>query len=408
MDRIRHIFLLLLLGVLVVSHAEDNQARKRNRMVSIFNIVKFKNDPCEANDDKSGTCYTEDECADRKGTASGSCAEGYGVCCVFTVGCDAVKNENCTYFQSTGMPEGACNAKICPCASNICQLRLDFLTFNIAQPSDDAVGPVSKALNGVIVSGAGKDVTNMGQCLTDTFTVTSPGGIAPPTICGQNDGQHIYVDASNDCNTLAFQLAGMGTRMWEIKVTQYSCEFSNLAPSGCLQYYYGVNAGQDNQQMPLTDGTVESFNFAGKIHLANQNQNICIRRELNRCRICYSAAAMMFDVSSNAADDEGIAGKSGSCCGYGKDGMGTNGYDCVIIPGASKGTANKMDVQASEFCGRQLATAALGEAKPAATVCSMVVPFQIRFLSDSFEFAGKESAKNPDGFKIDYKQIACV
>lgn len=218
----------------------------------------------------------------------------------------------------------------------------------------------------------------------------------------------VYVDASNDCNTLAFQLAGMGTRMWEIKVTQYSCEFSNLAPSGCLQYYYGVNAGQDNQQMPLTDGTVESFNFAGKIHLANQNQNICIRRELNRCRICYSAAAMMFDVSSNAADDEGIAGKSGSCCGYGKDGMGTNGYDCVIIPGASKGTANKMDVQASEFCGRQLATAALGEAKPAATVCSMVVPFQIRFLSDSFEFAGKESAKNPDGFKIDYKQIACV
>ena len=52
MDRIRHIFLLLLLGVLAVSHAEDNQARKRNRMVSIFNIVKFKNDPCEANDDK--------------------------------------------------------------------------------------------------------------------------------------------------------------------------------------------------------------------------------------------------------------------------------------------------------------------------------------------------------------------
>ena len=88
------------------------------------------------------------------------------------------------------MPEGACNAKICPCASNICQLRLDFLTFNIAQPSLEAVAAVSKLLNGAVVSGAGKDVTNMGQCLTDTFTVTSPGGIAPPTICGQNDGQH--------------------------------------------------------------------------------------------------------------------------------------------------------------------------------------------------------------------------
>jgi len=374
-------------------------------MVSIFNIVKFKNDPCEADDGKSGTCYTEDECTDRKGTASGSCAEGYGVCCVFTVGCASVKNENCTYFQSTGMPEGACNAKICPCASNICQLRLDFLTFNIAQPSVDGTA-LSKALNGVVVAGAGKDVATMGQCNTDTFSVTAPGSIAPPVICGQNDGQHIYVDASNDCNTLSFQLAGQGTRMWEIKVTQYSCDFNNLAPPGCLQYYYGVTPGATTQAMPATDGTVESFNFAGKLHLANQNQNICIRRELNRCRICYSAAAGAFDVSSNGAADMGFLGKEGVCCGYGGDGMKTTGYDCVVIPGASK-EANKADLQASEFCGRQLGSV-LGMAKPAATICSMVVPFQIRFLSDAFEFAGKESAKNPDGFKIDYKQIACV
>ena len=69
MDRIRHIFILLLLGVLA-SQAEEY--KKKNRMVSIFNIVKvssllkylmcilvdlffyfqFKNDPCEADDDK--------------------------------------------------------------------------------------------------------------------------------------------------------------------------------------------------------------------------------------------------------------------------------------------------------------------------------------------------------------------
>jgi len=284
-------------------------------------------------------------------------------------------------------------------------LRLDFLTFNIAQPSLEDTATVKNALNGV-VGAAGKPVTTMGQCLTDTFAVTAPGGVAPPVICGQNDGQHIYVDASADCNLLSFQLAGMGTRMWEIKVTQYSCEFNNLAPPGCLQYYYGVTPGVDNQDMPATKGQVESFNFAGKIHLANQNQNICIRRELNRCRICYSAANGNFDVSSKAADDMGVAGKEALCCGYGADGMKTTGYDCVIIPGALKGTANNMDVMASEFCGRQLATAALGAAKPAATVCSMTVPFQVRFLSDSFEF-DMEAKKNPDGFKIDYEQIAC-
>ena len=38
--------------------------------------------------------------------------------------------------------------------------------------------------------GGGKAVSTMGQCLTDTFTVTSPGSVTPPTICGTNDGQH--------------------------------------------------------------------------------------------------------------------------------------------------------------------------------------------------------------------------
>ena len=29
-----------------------------------------------------GTCYTAEECEDNSGTASGSCADGYGVCCI--------------------------------------------------------------------------------------------------------------------------------------------------------------------------------------------------------------------------------------------------------------------------------------------------------------------------------------
>ena len=52
------------------------------------------------------------------------------------------------------------------------------------------------------------------------------------------------------------------------QVTQYSCNYDNLAPQGCTQYYFG----------PDTD-TVRSFNYNngnGK-HLANQDQQICIR-----------------------------------------------------------------------------------------------------------------------------------
>lgn len=85
--------------------------------------------------------------------------------------------------------------------------------------------------------------------------------------------------------------------------------------------------------------------------------------------------------------------------------MMTVGYDCVIIPQASKAAGN--DLLASEFCGRQIGTAMLGMPVGPATVCSKSVPFQIRFLTDDFEFE-MEAAKNPNGFKIDYKQVKCT
>ena len=31
---------------------------------------------------QNGTCYTTEECEDKSGTADGTCAEGYGVCCI--------------------------------------------------------------------------------------------------------------------------------------------------------------------------------------------------------------------------------------------------------------------------------------------------------------------------------------
>ena len=76
----------------------------------------------------------------------------------------------------------------------------------------------------------------------------------------------MYVDASEVCNKLNFQLTGDAKRSWEIKVVQLKCDFDNLAPSGCTQWFYGE-----------TEGQIQTFNFNGGIHLANQNQNICIR-----------------------------------------------------------------------------------------------------------------------------------
>ena len=54
------------------------------------------------------------------------------------------------------------------------------------------------------------------------------------------------------------------------QVTQLSCDHPNLPPAGCVQYFY--NADEDT-------GHVQSFNYDGGngLHLANQNQQICIR-----------------------------------------------------------------------------------------------------------------------------------
>ena len=131
-------------------------------------------------------------------------------------------------------------------------------------------------------------VTRSTRCLVDFLQL--PSGLQ---ICGQNSGEHgalltflyfydrcinyffliVYVDLERD-NCIDFsvfvgrsgQADSTVERKWSIKFSQYSCNFNNLAPVGCTQYFFGS----------LTN-VVRSFNFDGKLHLANQNQNICVR-----------------------------------------------------------------------------------------------------------------------------------
>ena len=44
--------------------------------------MKFNNEMCEAVDGSPGTCYTASECTTKGGEERGSCASGFGVCCV--------------------------------------------------------------------------------------------------------------------------------------------------------------------------------------------------------------------------------------------------------------------------------------------------------------------------------------
>ncbi|XP_059087518.1 uncharacterized protein LOC131883927 [Tigriopus californicus] len=388
----------LALGLCLCNSWTKGQNRQE-KFLSAFQIVSFNNDAC-AGTGKNGTCYTSAECEAKGGTNSGSCAQGYGVCCVFSVNCGATSNENCTYFDQQGGEVGQCAVKICKCQSNICQLRLDFNQFTITGPSTSTLTEVA-LLNGSPVgpTGSGVAASVGSQCLTDSFSVTDSTGGSPPTICGVNTNEHMYVDASPNCNDLVFQLgansngAAIVNRQWSIKVTQYSCDFANLAPSGCTQYFFGADTNN-----------VRTFNFLGGQHLADQNQNICVRRESQNCRICWAPTAFIDFAVSGKTSMMGYAGTT-NCCGYGTDGLKTLGFDCLSIPGAQSKTTGTAFF--SRFCGRSagLVNTATGVAAASKTFCTTTLPFNVRFLSDNYEFiavAIGEAAKADVGFQLAY------
>ena len=51
-------------------------------VLSLFTIVTFKNDACASTSGSNGTCYSSSDCSKLGGTASGTCASGFGVCCL--------------------------------------------------------------------------------------------------------------------------------------------------------------------------------------------------------------------------------------------------------------------------------------------------------------------------------------
>ena len=116
-----------------------------------------------------------------------------------------------------------------------------------------------------------------------------------------------------------------------------------MAPEGCTQYFFGDSTG-----------AVQTFNFDGGLHLANQNQAICVRKERGNCRICWTAENSEDLAVSNVVDDPGNMGsfRDSNCCRYGNMGIGTKGYDCFVIPGARKDTEFGGPADFSRFCGR--------------------------------------------------------
>ena len=61
--------------------------------------------------------------------------------------------------------------------------------------------------------------------------------------------------------------------------------------------------------------------------------------------------------------------QNSNCCAYGKDGMGTKGYDCVVIPGAQQSLTPFAPLP-SQFCGGNSVGLVTQTGDKGATICS--------------------------------------
>jgi len=406
------------------------------KAIGIFNVVSFPNDVCiSGTNSRNGTCYTQEECASRNGVASGSCADGFGVCCIITLTCGQTTRENCTYLTQTASntPETntgstGCSYVICPQTNTISRIRLDMTTFQIAPPNV-AAGNVGAGI--ALRTGGG-----VGACAQDTFTVTGSQGNVP-VICGSNDNQHMIVDVDGvSCVTVTFNYGAAAVqRSYNIHVLQYERGNDHIAgQEGCLQFFTG------------TTGTVRTFNWvdlAGSTHLQNQDYNICVRRRADYCIICWQPTVLgafaaptkgSFGLSNGGSTDAASAAAAGTLGGYGTancaiGGAAIKGMDYIIIPQGNTQVIAAITLPLpmialeDRHCGRRLGPA--NQANADAAVCSRATPFMITVVTDnvevdaaaaavmqamnegSIDVAGAAEPFGTMGFSLDFTQIGC-
>ncbi|XP_066250378.1 cubilin-like [Euwallacea similis] len=329
-------------------------------------LVRFLNSECNAGNGFSGTCYTRRECNYLDGSRAASCANSAGVCCVFQRTCGGSSHLNNTYFVSPGFPATYKGGTTCSFTiekqPDACQVRLDFLTLNLAQPNSN------------------------GTCITDALTVTGGASIVP-IICGENNGQHIYVDFNGNTSitiTIYVRSASSASRSWNIKIAQINCNCPWRAPTGCLQFYNELS------------GTVRSFNYGsssvlnGTRQLAGLNYGVCVNMFPGYCSIQWSATSdpYSFSMTGNtflAVGDNSIgtalAALTGNSCLT----------DFVVIP-APILNGNSTPLNTDRFCGNGFLT-----------VTSYSKPFVLTVVTDGNELNDRGNR----GFALSFMQELC-
>merc|ERR1712226_300954 len=366
---------LIILAILPCIKALDlapekvKDASREGKVFSLFSVVTFPNAGCTSQSgttgisgvNRNGTCYTATECSDNGGTASGNCAAGFGVCCLFVYSSASTTiSQNCSYIQNPNFPSAYASTstiawQINKCATNICTMRLDFETFTTTGPTvtNDNSPPAG----------------------LDSFVVTSsPVGFTAPTL------------------SFTFGTGTTISRYWEIHVTQHECS-STARPydSGCLQYHTG------------SAGRIESFNFAQSTttlygHLHSQDYNICIRQEQGSCCVKYSVCSDTYPFAIQNVATIAAAAYSGSYCPL----------DFLEITGLKKECGTNTG-GVDRVCGGAF-NVEFGNTIIASTLCDCSAPFNVQFVTNALAEDTKATATDQPqrGFCLQYQQVACA
>ncbi|KAK2576364.1 hypothetical protein KPH14_005713 [Odynerus spinipes] len=360
-------------------------SNREKRLFPLFTVVRFDNNACGGLNGENGTCIAASECSQRGGISSGVCANGYGVCCIVMISCGQTSNDNNTYFVNPNYPSSfdgteSCQLTLSKSHPDVCQFRLDFVQFVIRGP---------------------EPINNL--CTYDQFIVS--GGNPVPTICGNNNDNHMYIDVGigqTNPVTLTFVTSGSSfARSWKVRISQIRCSTIYKAEEGCLQYFTGVS------------GQIKSFNFdpTSGLQLSNQDYSICIRMERNFCGIQYmpcpaegtmvpgSGSGQMsrsnaFTLTGNTQGTQ-IASMTGAACQT----------DWLMIPCATNAgrPPSMMTTCVDRLCGGTFN--AESQNLNSSSVISTVKPFRLIFHTDAVEAPNDVGNR---GFCLNYIQQPCT
>lgn len=289
------------------------------KLFSVFQIVRFANDPCTAVDGSEGTCFTSAECTEKGGEARGKCASDFGVCCISVVdpNCPSDIKLNNTRIVNPGYPgdldttaecaSSASDASTRQISRNARQTVTVALTYEytIKKISDDVTQMRLDFLDFDISGSVNGDCTNDTMTITGVDTITDR--IMPTNFCGVNHGQHVYLSVKDSTEIkITINIASANAQSWVILVSQYeSTQTDYIAPRGCLQYFREEA------------GTFMTFNHnSGKGELLNnQMYNICLQQLDQYCDVSLTASNFALGKATDGTCDDAVAFGVSSYCG---------------------------------------------------------------------------------------------